>query len=411
MKKKLNIKIWSGTEWLSAILETNTDLVKDTQTGSTLSKSLENINTKFSELKEEQSELEKKQGDTLTELREYEMYVTDTLEVPLNLLRTELENMGLYTFVPELPLPGESNKIYLISTEDPNVYQSYIWLNDQWVDRGEIALQTDPNKFLISYKPDNQFIKYVTAKDFNNNQVPLAVTVYPAASAVVQRDIYGDIYVSNTDEPRGSNVVPSYNWVDKTYVRKTDFKSQYGLGQNAAANSVYIITALQDDIDNKQNPYKPITPKHLDYAVKVGVTTNTIALSDTEKSDACEWLGAANKKYVDEALANAGGAGGAGGKLYLHSINIMAQDGSVFYVKVYSTKDTAFSTTNDLTNAGVGGYMPCTRLVVNSGAQSSEYRFSAIIQIPYSNLIVATTPEGYANTYNVKSISDTVKEI
>ena len=67
---KTNIKIWSGTEWLSALLETNTDLVKDTQTESTLSESLKNIDTKFSEFKEKQSELEEKQSNTLTELRD-----------------------------------------------------------------------------------------------------------------------------------------------------------------------------------------------------------------------------------------------------------------------------------------------------------------------------------------------------
>lgn len=46
------------------------------------------------------------------------------------------------------------------------------------------------------------------------------------------------------------------------------------------------------DIDEKTNVYKPITPKVLNYAVKVGVTTNTETLSDTEKTDACKWLGA-----------------------------------------------------------------------------------------------------------------------
>lgn len=46
------------------------------------------------------------------------------------------------------------------------------------------------------------------------------------------------------------------------------------------------------DIDEKTNVYKPITPKVLDYAVKVGLTTNTETLSDTEKTDACKWLGA-----------------------------------------------------------------------------------------------------------------------
>ena len=44
-------------------------------------------------------------------------------------------------------------------------------------------------------------------------------------------------------------------------------------------------------ISQKANYRSPITPSVLDYAVKVGMTTNTIPLTDEEKQKALEWLG------------------------------------------------------------------------------------------------------------------------
>ena len=83
--KKLNIRIWSGTDWLSACLETNTDLVKDTQTGYSLSESLRAINAKFPEIMARQSELEKivvgapESFDTLKE-------IADWIQDPANII-------------------------------------------------------------------------------------------------------------------------------------------------------------------------------------------------------------------------------------------------------------------------------------------------------------------------------------
>lgn len=73
------------------------------------------------------------------------------------------------------------------------------------------------------------------------------------------------------------------------------FYAPYGLGQNEGANSVYIIKATDKDIQNKNNQHCPIVPTNLDLAVKTSVTTNTIDLSDDEKTSACEWLGAVKK--------------------------------------------------------------------------------------------------------------------
>ena len=53
--------------------------------------------------------------------------------------------------------------------------------------------------------------------------------------------------------------------------------------------------ATEAEILAKVNIYKPITPRRLSYAVKVGITTNTETLTDEEKASACEWVGAVKK--------------------------------------------------------------------------------------------------------------------
>ena len=42
----------------------------------------------------------------------------------------------------------------------------------------------------------------------------------------------------------------------------------------------------------KENAYRPLTARCIDLAVKVGITTNTNALTDTEKQNARNWIGA-----------------------------------------------------------------------------------------------------------------------
>lgn len=75
-------------------------------------------------------------------------------------------------------------------------------------------------------------------------------------------------------------------------------KSGYGIGHNTTAG-LYTVQASEAGIDEKANQYTPITPKVLDYAVKVGVTTNTITLTDDEKSAARTWIGAVSQTDLE----------------------------------------------------------------------------------------------------------------
>lgn len=82
-----------------------------------------------------------------------------------------------------------------------------------------------------------------------------------------------------------------------------------------ASGALAIIKATDALINAKANNFQPVVPSNLDYAVKVGVTTNTKELTTEEKASACNWLGAGHQRttvidsttptiVLDKALAN-----------------------------------------------------------------------------------------------------------
>lgn len=64
-----------------------------------------------------------------------------------------------------------------------------------------------------------------------------------------------------------------------------------GIGINSNNGNIYLSPASQDVINNRSQARAPITVENMDYAVKVGLTTNTETLTDEEKAQAQSWLG------------------------------------------------------------------------------------------------------------------------
>ena len=88
----------------------------------------------------------------------------------------------------------------------------------------------------------------------------------------------------------------------KNFIKDTDYatpvkaglvktQSSLGIELEETSGQISIDNADNIEIDNKAHIYKPITPSNLDYAVKTGLTTNTIELTDEEKTNAQNWLG------------------------------------------------------------------------------------------------------------------------
>ena len=85
-------------------------------------------------------------------------------------------------------------------------------------------------------------------------------------------------------------------------------KTNINTGVSITNGLLYVVKATDDDVKGKTNVYKPIVPSNLDLAVKTGVTTNTIELTDDEKTSARTWIGAVGS----EDYANKDSSGQAG---------------------------------------------------------------------------------------------------
>ena len=87
------------------------------------------------------------------------------------------------------------------------------------------------------------------------------------------------------------------------YVKNTDYATadkagvvmaNYTNGIGVTDGHLFIYGAENSNIDDRRTN-RAITPRNLDYAVKVGITTNTETLTDAEKASTCEWIGALQK--------------------------------------------------------------------------------------------------------------------
>ena len=155
------------------------------------------------------------------------------------------------SIVNELPSTGSKMTLYLVPKEGTNldVYDEYIWIE-----------QTSSFEHLGT-----------TAVDLTD-------------------------YVKNTDYPKTSN--------GTNFAGVVKVSASTGIN-STSAGYIFPVKATDSEILAKSQEYKVIVPKNLDYAVKTGITTNTIELTDDEKASARTWLGAIGD--TDYATASVAG--------------------------------------------------------------------------------------------------------
>lgn len=149
-------------------------------------------------------------------------------------------------------------------------------------------------------KGDAGVCEFIVVNELPTEDIKNAIYLVPAEDAQEQNIFEEYVYINGAWECIGSTGVE----VDLSqYVKNTDYPTstkagavkivsgQYGIGHNDAAG-LYTIQASKNEIDAKLSQHLPITPMYLDYAVKKGLTTNTIPLTEEEKVAACEWVGA-----------------------------------------------------------------------------------------------------------------------
>ena len=154
--------------------------------------------------------------------------------------------------------------------------------------KGEKGDKGDPG--VIKFIPVNT----LPEEDIDEN----AIYMVPTDNANEQNIYEEFIYVNGVWESLGTTQVE----VDLTdYVKNTDYAtfSKAGLvkcsmpcGTTVDSDGTIMLQAASNyEINDKTSNYKPIVPSTLDYAVKTSITTNTIELTDEEKTAAQNWLG------------------------------------------------------------------------------------------------------------------------
>lgn len=151
-------------------------------------------------------------------------------------------------------------------------------------------------------KGDPGVVKFVVVNELPETDTENAIYLVPVADGAEDNLFDEYIFVDGAWEKIGSAAVA----VDMTgYVKNTDYAAVgvYGLVKTKSStdDGIYlqngnmaISEATSNNIDTRKTR-RPIVPTNLDYAVKVGLTTNTIALTDEEEAAACSWLGAVEK--------------------------------------------------------------------------------------------------------------------
>ena len=176
----------------------------------------------------------------------------------------------------------------------------------------------------------------------------------------------------------------------------------YGIFVNSSNGIMSIVGADSNAIDAKKDGYRAITPLYLDYAVKVGITTNTKTLTDEEKAAAQTWLGIVAPK------------------LYEHRITIMHNSNEIsdnetfeIYLKLYRrTSDKITSYIDIISDVKFG---VCQNFGFGSFSSGSQipimWKMEAFGNISISYYIQGGTFETKSFTTNQYTITDTVKEI
>ena len=148
-----------------------------------------------------------------------------------------------------------------------NIYIATLDVPDLWVSSVESSSVT------YTYTTDSAFTTALSTDGY------VQVGYYKLRALETQKvDLTN--YVQNTD----------LAGINKMGLAK--FSQTYGFNIVGTDSGIpYIYSSDETLIAQKSNAYRPIAPNKLDYAVKVGVTTNANTLTNTEKNNACSWLG------------------------------------------------------------------------------------------------------------------------
>ena len=113
---------------------------------------------------------------------------------------------------------------------------------------------------------------------------------------IVEKDALQGVQINGTDLTISDNKVniPKATTSALGVVQPTP---NWGIGIDSQGR-LMTSAALDNEITGKSQSYKPLVPTKIDLIVKTGITTNTLTLTDSEKTTACDWIGASQETEI-----------------------------------------------------------------------------------------------------------------
>lgn len=228
------------------------------------------------------------------------------------------------SLVESLPTTGAKMVLYLVSKggESPDVYDEYIWIE-----------QTSSFEFLGT-----------TAVDLTG-------------------------YVKDTDYATSSSAGVS--------------KVSYNYGIYSTSSGIlYVDKASANAINAKTDNYHAIVPSNLDNAVKVGITTNTNELTDTEKTNAQAWLGLDDVvRTTNYATSSKAGLMRPANGLYMSGTTGAVVIAKASEAQISAKKDNYYPIVSSTVNYAVNSVFPTmTQAEYDSLATKDEDLFYVIVE-------------------------------
>lgn len=245
---------------------------------------------------------------------------------------------GIFSSTADLPDPAVIRDLsiaYLVGTSEP--YDLYIQVGPDsatsvWMDMGPLnvaTLVTSGGQYQNLWNADTKLDRMTHTTTYNQAYIKTAdggeasinVTKQVVDSAIPQRESTGNIAVAL--DPVNNNHATSKKYVDDKLAKKVDvpkdlpagYKTVIGYNSNSLDIRPFAMAATTAGVGAQGT-------------IAIYDTTGRLVSAPPEKDTDC-----ATKKYVDDAVANAGGSGGGGGlTVYRHtfSFNRKFEDGSAF---------------------------------------------------------------------------------
>lgn len=225
--------------------------------------------------------------------------VTITLNNLANVNQLNAINSGI-TSDKVSEIDSNKNLIDELETNKQDVITDLAQIR-QGASKGETSVQPDTlNNYATTQELTDGLAEkqpigdYATRQELNGKQDTITDLAEIRDGATAGATAVQGVQINGTDLTPDANKKVNIPLATNTTDGVLHTSPSYGttMGGNGILLISDALAGGESIILGKGNAYRPLTARCIDLAVKVGITTNTITLTDTEKANSCNWLGA-----------------------------------------------------------------------------------------------------------------------